>query len=135
MQLIAGYVAALIVFILIDGVWLSVMGKLLYRPILGDILLANLRITPAIVFYAMFPVGIVTFAVVPALKSGSIGSAAALGLLFGAIAYGTYDLTNYATLRNWNLQLTVLDMSYGALATAAAAAVATLVLRFVSSWI
>ena len=84
MQLIAGYVAALIVFILIDGVWLSVMGKLLYRPILGDILLANLRITPAIVFYAMFPVGIVTFAVVPALKSGGIGSAAALGLLFGA---------------------------------------------------
>ncbi len=135
MQLIAGYVAALIVFILIDGVWLSVMGKLLYRPILGDILLANLRITPAIVFYAMFPVGIVTFAVVPALKSGSIGSAAALGLLFGAIAYGTYDLTNYATLRNWNLQLTVLDIGYGALATAAAAAVATLVLRFVSSWI
>jgi uncharacterized membrane protein len=135
MQLIAGYVAALIVFILIDGVWLSVMGKLLYRPILGDILLANLRITPAIVFYAMFPVGIVTFAVVPALKSGGIGSAAALGLLFGAIAYGTYDLTNYATLRNWNLQLTVLDIGYGALATAAAAAVATLVLRFVSSWI
>jgi uncharacterized membrane protein len=135
MQLIAGYVAALIVFILIDGVWLSVMGKLLYRPILGDILLANLRITPAIVFYAMFPVGIVTFAVVPALKSGGSGSAAALGLLFGAIAYGTYDLTNYATLRNWNLQLTVLDIGYGALATAAAAAVATLVLRFVSSWI
>jgi len=135
MQLIAGYVATLIVFILIDGVWLSVMGKLLYRPILGDILLANLRITPAIVFYAMFPVGIVTFAVVPALKSGGIGSAAALGLLFGAIAYGTYDLTNYAPLRNWNLQLTVLDIGYGALATAAAAAVATLVLRFVSSWI
>ena len=51
------------------------------------------------------------------------------------IAYGTYDLTNYATLRNWNLQLTVLDIGYGALATAAAAAVATLVLRFVSSWI
>ena len=48
------------------------MGKLLYRPILGDILLANLRIAPAIVFYAMFPVGIVTFAVVPALKSAAL---------------------------------------------------------------
>jgi len=135
MQLIAGYVAALIVFILVDGIWLSVMGKLLYRPILGDILLATLRIAPAIVFYAMFPVGIVTFAVVPALKSGSIGTAAGLGLLFGALAYGTYDLTNYATLRNWNLQLTVLDIGYGALGTAAAAAVATLALRYVSSWV
>jgi uncharacterized membrane protein len=135
MQLIAGYVVVLFVFVLVDGVWLSVMGKLLYRPILGDILLTNLRIAPAIVFYAVFPVGIVTFAVVPALKSGSIGNAAGFGLLFGALAYGTYDLTNYATLRNWNLQLTALDIGYGALATAAAATVATLALRFVSSWI
>ena len=75
MQPIAGYVAALIVFILVDGIWLSVMGKLLYRPILGDILLANLRIAPAIVFYAMFPVGIVTFAVVPGPLSGRSSTA------------------------------------------------------------
>jgi uncharacterized membrane protein len=69
----------------------------------------------------------------PALRSGSLSAAVLWGLLFGAIAYGTYDLTNYATLRNWNLQLTVLDISYGAIATAIAAAVATIVARFVSS--
>jgi uncharacterized membrane protein len=134
MQLVIAYVTALIVFILVDATWLSVMGNLLYRPILGDILLLSLRIAPAVVFYAVFPVGIVVFAAMPALKSGGIGGAIGCGLLFGAIAYGTYDLTNYATLRNWNLQLTVLDILYGAIATAAAAVAATLAVRFASSW-
>ena len=134
MQLAIAYITALIVFVLVDAIWLSVMGNLIYRPILGDILLPSLRIAPAIVFYVMFPVGIVVFAVMPALKSGGIGGAIGCGLLLGAIAYGTYDLTNFATLRNWNLQLTVLDIVYGATATAAAAFAATLAVRFASSW-
>jgi uncharacterized membrane protein len=134
MQLVAAYVAALVVFVLVDAVWLSTMGNMLYRPILGDILLPTLRIAPALVFYAAFPIGIVALAVMPALKSGSFGAAAASGLLLGAIAYGTYDLTNYATLRNWNLQLTVLDIVYGAIATGAAAVAATYASRVVASW-
>jgi uncharacterized membrane protein len=134
MQLVAAYVAALVVFVLIDAVWLSVMGNMRYRPILGDILLPALRIAPALVFYAAFPIGIVALAVMPALKSGNLGAAVANGLLLGAIAYGTYDLTNYATLRNWNLQLTVLDIVYGAIATGAAAVAATAASRMVASW-
>jgi uncharacterized membrane protein len=134
MQLIAAYVAALIVFVMIDAVWLSVMGNMLYRPILGDILLPTLRLAPALVFYVAFPIGIVALAAMPGLKPGNLGSAAASGLLLGAIAYGTYDLTNYATLRNWNLQLTVLDIIYGAIATGAAAVAATYASRVVASW-
>jgi len=134
MQLLAAYVAALIVFVMIDAVWLSVMGNMLYRPILGDILLPTLRLAPALVFYAVFPIGIVALAAMPGLKLGSLGSAAVSGLLLGAIAYGTYDLTNYATLRNWNLQLTVLDIVYGAVATGAAAVAATYASRMVASW-
>ena len=80
-------------------------------------------------FYAIFPVGIVVFAVMPALRSDAVSTRGLYGLLFGAIAYATYDLTNYATLRNWNLQITLLDLAYGAIATAAAAAAATLVAR------
>jgi uncharacterized membrane protein len=59
MHLVIAYVTALIVFVLVDAIWLSVMGNLIYRPILGDILLPSLRVAPAVVFYAMFPVGIV----------------------------------------------------------------------------
>ena len=133
MQIAAGYVTALVVFVVIDAAWLSVMGNLLYRPTLGDILLPTLRVAPAIVFYAAFPVGILVFAVMPALKADAITTAVLYGLLFGALAYATYDLTNYATLRNWSLQITLLDLVYGAIATAVAAAAATLVARMVSA--
>jgi uncharacterized membrane protein len=133
MQIAAGYVTALVVFVVIDAAWLSVMGNLLYRPTLGDILLPTLRVAPAIVFYAAFPVGILVFAVMPALKADAITTAVPYGLLFGALAYATYDLTNYATLRNWNLPITLLDLTYGAIATAAAAAAATLVARMVAA--
>lgn len=133
MQFVAAYVTALVVFIMVDAAWLSVMGNLLYRPTLGDILLPTLRIGPAIVFYVIFPVGIVVFAVVPALKTDAVSGTGLYGLLFGALAYATYDLTNYATLRNWSLQITLLDLAYGAIATAAAAAAAMLVARMVSA--
>jgi uncharacterized membrane protein len=132
MQIAVAYGSALVVFGLVDAVWLSLMGSRLYRPTLGDILLPNLRLAPAVVFYLLFPLGIVVFAVIPALKSGAMATAFALGLLFGAIAYSTYDLTNYATLRNWTLQLTIADVAYGAVATALAAVAAAMVARTIA---
>ena len=72
MQVVSAYIVALLIFGAIDAVWLSIMGPLLYKPVLSDILLQNLRIGPALAFYALFPIGIVTFCVVPALKADSI---------------------------------------------------------------
>jgi uncharacterized membrane protein len=118
------YVAVLIVFGAIDAMWLSTMGPLLYRPALGDILASSLRIAPAIAFYLVYPIGVVVFAVLPALRAQTPLTAAALALLFGALAYATYDLTNYATLRNWTLQTTVLDIGYGTAAYFAVRAIA-----------
>jgi uncharacterized membrane protein len=130
---VTGYVTALIAFGAIDAVWLRFMGPALYRPTLGDILLTDVRVAPAIVFYAIYPVGLLVFAVMPGLKSGSTVTAAGLAALFGALAYATYDLTNFATLRNWTLQITVLDIAYGAAASAFAAFVSLLVVRAVSN--
>ena len=98
MTYVIAYVAVLIVFGTIDAVWLTTMGAILYRPALGDILAQSLRVAPAIAFYLTFPIGIVVFAVLPGLRAQSPLTAAALALLFGALAYATYDLTNYATL-------------------------------------
>ncbi|MFM1816207.1 MAG: hypothetical protein RLZ98_2902 [Pseudomonadota bacterium] len=123
MSVIVAYVSILIVFGIIDAIWLFSMAGLLYRPVLGDILLDNIRIAPAVIFYLLYPVGIVVFAVMPALRDGSMATAIGLGLLFGGLAYATYDLTNYATLKNWTLQLTVIDIAYGAI-TAALCAIA-----------
>lgn len=129
MAYMIGYIAVLISFGAIDAVWLRFMGPVLYRPTLGDILLPDIRIAPAVAFYLIYPLGLLAFAVFPGLKSGSAGAAFGSGVLLGAIAYATYDLTNFATLRNWTLAITVLDIGYGAIASGLAALVAFLVVR------
>ncbi|HEX4407137.1 MAG TPA: DUF2177 family protein [Xanthobacteraceae bacterium] len=124
MSILAAYITILIVFGIIDAGWLATMGPVLYRPTLGDILLPSLRVAPAIAFYAVFPIGIIVFAVLPGLRAGSLPTVFLLAALYGALAYATYDLTNYATLRNWTLEITLLDIGYGALASGIAAGAA-----------
>jgi uncharacterized membrane protein len=132
MTYLIAYITVLLVFGGVDMAWLSVMGPLIYKPALGDILAPSLRAGPAIAFYAMFPVGVVVFAVLPALRGQTPMTGAMLAALFGAIAYGTYDLTNYATLRNWNLQITLLDIVYGAFASGVAATAAYYAVRAIA---
>lgn len=129
------YFIALIVFGAIDAAWLTTMGAVLYRPALGEILLSSVRLAPAIAFYLIYPIGIVIFAVTPALRAESLVSAFVLGLLFGAIAYATYDLTNYATLKYWNLTITIIDVVYGAIATGIASCVPYLLVRSLPGWL
>jgi len=118
------YLAALAVFVPLDMVWLAATAGRLYRPILGDILLAHVSMAPAVLFYAAFPAGLALFAIVPALKAGRMASALWLGALFGLFAYGTYDLTNQATLRNWTSMLTLFDMAWGGIVSGLSALVA-----------
>ena len=107
----------------IDAIWLSTMAGILYRPTLGAILLERLRWTPALIFYFGFPLGIVHFAVVPALATGQFWQAAGNGALFGLFAYATYDLTNHATLKVWSTKVTVLDIIWGTVLTGSASVV------------
>lgn len=107
------YVAALAIFLAVDSLWLGNVAPRLYRPILGDILLAKFSIAPALVFYAIYPAGLVIFAINPALKGGGLPTALLLGALFGFFTYATYDLTNQATLRNWSTLITVVDIAWG----------------------
>jgi uncharacterized membrane protein len=119
----AAYLATLALFVLADMVWLGTMASRLYRPTLGDIALSGVNLPPAIIFYILYPIGLVVFAILPALKGGTVNMALFYGALFGFFTYATYDLTNQATLRNWTLQLTLVDVAWGsALAAAAAAA-------------
>ncbi|MCX7310562.1 MAG: DUF2177 family protein [Hyphomicrobiales bacterium] len=118
-----GYFAALVTMVAADMAWLGVMAPRFYKPTLGDIMLSGFNLPPAILFYLLYPIGIVIFAVNPALKSGSIGTALFYGALFGFFTYATYDLTNQATLRNWTVQLTIVDVAWGSVLAAATAAV------------
>ena len=120
---IAAYLSTLVAFVLVDFVWLSTMADRLYRPILGDILAPSVNLVPAIGFYILYPLGIVVFAILPALKSGGPSSPLIYGAMFGFLTYATYDLTNHATLRNWTWQITLLDIAWGSFAAAMAAVV------------
>ena len=125
------YVTVTVIFVLLDAAWLTVMGPVLYKPALGDILADKVRLAPAIVFYLLYPIGIAIFAVLPALRAGSVGHAAVYGALFGLFAYATYDLTNAATLRQWTTQITLADMAWGAIATGLAATISVVACRAV----
>jgi uncharacterized membrane protein len=115
MTYLIAYVAALAVFLLADMVWLGLMVSRIYRPALGDFLLSGVNIPPAVIFYLLYPAGLVIFAIVPAIRTENVVTALILGSLFGLFTYGTYDLTNQATLRHWTTLLTIADMGWGSI--------------------
>jgi uncharacterized membrane protein len=120
---IVAYIATGIAFALIDSVWLRNAYTRLYQPEIGEMLLpAGLRWGPAISFYLLYILGMMVFAVVPAIKAGNWQIALVQGAMLGFFCYMTYDLTNYATLKVWSLKVTILDMIWGTVLTGSAAA-------------
>ena len=120
---IIGYIATGISFALIDSVWLRTMYTRLYQPEIGELMMADgFRLGPAVVFYLIYILGMMIFAVGPALQSGKWQTALIKGALFGFFCYMTYDLTNYATLKVWSLKVTVLDVIWGTVLTGSASA-------------
>jgi uncharacterized membrane protein len=120
-RLAAIYVATLAVFLAMDAVWLSLTAAPLYRATIGDLMIAAPRAAPAIAFYLLYVVGLMVFVIAAAQRAGRAAVALGRGALYGAIAYATYDLTNYATLRGWTLTLTAVDIAWGAVVSAVAA--------------
>lgn len=118
------FVTVLVIFSVIDTLWLSNMGDRVYRPLIGEVLADKFRLVPAIAFYTLYAAGLTIFAVLPGLKTGDWKTALMWGALFGLFAYGTYDLTNYATLKTWGLKITVLDMTWGVVVSGVSAAAA-----------
>ena len=119
---ICAYFATGIAFALIDSVWLRTMSERLYRVEIGELLADKFRIGPAIIFYLLYILGMMIFAVGPALQNGNWKTALCYGAAFGFFTYMTYDLTNFATLKVWSLKVTVLDIIWGSVLTGLAAA-------------
>lgn len=114
-------VAVACTLLALDVIWLTLMVDRLYGAHLPGMLLGGFRLVPAMLFYLLYIAGIVYFAVMPALARDSIRLAAINGALLGLLCYGTYDLTNHATLKVWSTIVTVADMVWGTLLTATAA--------------
>ncbi|WP_460160474.1 DUF2177 family protein [Pseudomonas sp. S2_B10] len=120
------YVSTLLTFLLLDGIWLGLLMAPTYRELLGSLMLDKPLLLPAAVFYCLYVIGCVVFVVLPAL---SWRRAAKLGALLGLVAYGTYDLTNWATLRDWSVQVSLMDWAWGTVATAVACTVGYLMAK------
>ena len=120
-RIIIAYISTLVVFAAVDFLWLTQVGPSLYPPILGAILAPAPRMTPAVIFYALYIGGLVYFAVMPGLKGAGWRGSLIKGALFGFFAYATYDLTNHATLIIWSTKITLLDMLWGTFLSGAAA--------------
>tara|TARA_Y100000590_G_scaffold364139_1_gene422253 strand:+ start:15164 stop:15571 length:408 start_codon:yes stop_codon:yes gene_type:complete len=111
------YIIVLTVFLIIDALWLGFIARKFYSSNLGYILADRPNFGAALVFYSLYVIGIIIFSTIPALKEGAALTALIYGALFGFFAYLTYDMTNYATLKDYPLSVVLVDTAWGTFIT------------------
>ncbi|TFL20140.1 DUF2177 family protein [Jannaschia formosa] len=129
MQLLTLYGASVAFFLIVDAIMLTLVMKPLFERFVGDMLRSPIDLAPAAVFYLFYVGGLVYLVSIPALRADSIGLAALNGTILGALAYGTYEFTNKATLKGWDWTMVAVDTSWGAVLTGATAAFGVWVAR------
>ncbi len=125
---LAAYAVTAVVMIAIDLVWLGLIAKPLYQNGIGHLMADKPNIPVALVFYLLYPVGLMVFAIVPEQAAPGWSRALMVGALFGFFAYATYDLTNLSTLKGWPVGLALMDMAWGTLVSGVSAAAGKLAL-------
>jgi len=120
LKYIIGYLGTGLAFAGLDAVWLTLAGPKVYRPTLDPVLADKLAVGPAVAFYLIYVFGMLVLAVLPAAREGGWRMAALSGAVLGITAYAAYDLTNQATLKVWATRITLMDIGWGAFATATA---------------
>lgn len=132
MEVIRNYLIAFVVFFVIDIAWLGFIAKGFYREQLGFIMAPKTNWPAAVVFYLIFIAGLMFFAINPALAKDSVKHAFLLGALFGFMTYATYDMTNLATLKDWPLVISIIDIIWGTLLNALTAGVSVYIISLLN---
>ena len=107
------YIIAFIIFLAIDAIWLGLVAPKFYKSQIGHLMSEKPNLIAALVFYLLFIIGVVYFVVAPGIESQSITKILVAGALFGFMTYATYDLTNLATLKDWPITVTIVDLIWG----------------------
>jgi uncharacterized membrane protein len=107
------FLITLVTFLIIDLIWLGLVARKFYREQIGFIMAPKVNWPAAVIFYLLYIVGLLYFVTYPAIMRESTAYALYSGALFGLICYATYDLTNLATLKNWPLRVTLVDLVWG----------------------
>lgn len=131
MNFFLSFFSVLISLVLLDIAWIGMMFNRFFEPNIGHLFRHSMQYLPAIFFYPLYAIGVNVFVVQPGLRDQSTYlHIFLLGLLFGLVAYGTYDLTNQATLKDWPWVQTVVDIIWGSVLTAIVSVIATYVTRY-----
>lgn len=117
-KLLISYLLTTLAFFALDLLWLGAIAKNLYQKYLNGFLSDHIKWPAAIIFYLIFIAGIYIFAIYPAVQKNSMQHALVFGGLFGLFTYATYELTNYAVLKNWPLNIVIIDILWGTVLTA-----------------
>ncbi len=127
---ILSYLITFLTFIFIDGVWLGFVARNFYAKHLGYLMTDNINWYAAIIFYMIFVLGLLVFVVYPAFSHQNIYKILLYGAFFGLVTYATYDLTNLATIKNWPLVVTIIDMIWGSLLSLLVSVISYLLIRY-----
>lgn len=129
MKWLLTYLAGLLTFLVVDGVWLGLVARSFYAERLGFLLADSINFVAAGAFYILYVAACLVLVVRPAAAIGSLWNATLMGATLGATAYATYDLTNLATVQGWPLEVAIVDIVWGAILTAAVCSVSYVVHR------
>ncbi len=123
--MIKRYLATAAVFLVIDILWLGFVAPKLYKQNLGHLMAEKTNFIAAGAFYLLYVAALLVFVINPAIASGSVWQALYMGAFLGLVMYATYDLTNLATLRDWPLKITLIDLAWGSFVTGATSGIVT----------
>jgi uncharacterized membrane protein len=123
------FIVTIAVFFLVDIFWLAFVARKLYKEYLGFIMADKVNVMAALIFYIIFIVGLIVFVINPSLAKESIQSAILMGMFFGFVTYATYDLTNLATLKDWPVLITIIDICWGTILSGTVSAISYLILK------
>jgi len=132
-KILLSYLLTTLVFFAIDLVWLGLVAKNIYKKYLGSLMSDTVNWSAALIFYLLFIVGIFIFVINPAIEKQSATRALVLGAIFGLITYATYDLTNYATLKGFPINVVIIDLAWGTFVTAVVSLVGFYITRQIAS--
>jgi len=121
------YLSVTTIFLFIDVIWLSQFFSYIYQPNIGELLRENIIIFPAILFYIIYPLGATILVALPSLEKVLLKTIFINGFILGVIAYGTYNLTNMATLEGWSAKVVIIDMIWGGFLTGVSVLLGTLI--------
>ena len=133
-KFLISYLLTTVVFFAIDIVWLGLIAKNIYAKYLGHYLSDDVNWLAAMAFYLLYIAGIFVFAILPAVEKNSVINAILYGAFLGLVAYATYDLTNYATLKDWPVRIVVIDLVWGTILTSSVATAGFFITRYVKGF-